>query len=306
MTELDDFRSVYEVSGVYDRLLLPHYYHGREDIDLISDLMQQHHGEPAADLEIVEFGCGTGRVTSSLDPHARKLVVADYSDTMIEAATARFPRAETICADTRDAVTRLHADGRAGHFNVVGAFWSLSYPLGEFFETMTPTGIRPTADQHGSRSAAVEFVHDLLGLLASDGHMLALFFDADTPEQRLVTRQWERIAPFPEGGRRYTRDLLLDALREAEDLGHGTLTHIRYGGTALARDRDAAQKWFEAVHLKNHPLLVRDRQVRAEVAEFIAHHEQPDGQIAIPSGVHVIDFHTVVHPSCHLPMQAQR
>lgn len=36
MTDLDQFRAVYEAAGVYDRRLLPHYYHGAEDLDLVT------------------------------------------------------------------------------------------------------------------------------------------------------------------------------------------------------------------------------------------------------------------------------
>jgi len=37
----------------------------------------------------------------------------------------------------------------------------------------------------------------LLKIIAPGGHLLLLFFDADSPEQRLVTRLWERVHPFP-------------------------------------------------------------------------------------------------------------
>jgi SAM-dependent methyltransferase len=301
VNDLDQFRAVYETAGVYDQRLLRHYYDGIEDIDLVLQLLERHYGRPEADLMIVEFGCGTGRITERLIPYARQLIAADYSQTMIDAVRTRLPQAETLCADTRDAIAHLSGNGLDGTFDVVAAFWSLSYPLGEFFETMTADGVSPTRDLAHARDQAAAFVRHLIDLLAPGGHLLALFFDAQTLEQRLVTRQWERIALFPEGGRSYTLTLLLDGLRRAEQDERGTLTHIRQGGTAWAPDRDAALAWFNIVHLKSFPALVNDPQVQHEVARFVDRYARPAGDVALPSGVHVIDFHVAGHPACHLP-----
>ncbi|MPY98146.1 MAG: methyltransferase domain-containing protein [Actinophytocola sp.] len=301
MSDVEHLRSVYETSGVYERRLLPHYYDGREDRDLISELLFVHYGQPAGDLAVVEFGCGTGRVTARLAPYARHLTAADYSSTMIDAVRQRYPQVRALCADTRDAVAELLGEGRAGSFDLVGAFWSLSYPLGEFFESMTAEGIQSVADVDAARTEARTFVRDMTRLLAPGGHLLALFFDSDTPEQRLVTRLWEQIASFPEEGRSYTRNLLLRALLDAEDAGEGTLTHTRRGGTAWAPNVEAAIAWFNVVHLKSFRALVDEAGVQREIREFVGRYEQPSGEITLSSGVHVIDFHVAPHPRHHLP-----
>jgi len=145
----------------------------------------------------------------------------DNSTAMTTAVTARFPDAETRCLDTRDAVDLLLTEGAAGSFDVIGAFWSLSYPIGDCFEEMTADGIRPVADLAAGRERARQMIRGLIQLIAPGGHLLALFFDSETPEQRLVTRLWERVAPFPEGGRGYTRQLLIEELRAIEDRGRG-------------------------------------------------------------------------------------
>jgi SAM-dependent methyltransferase len=284
------FKAVYRVPGIYDAVLPAHYYGGKEDVDLVGHLMSEHYGPPRPELRICEFGCGTGRVTSRLAPYARQLVAVDSSRAMLDAFGARFPEARTRCADTRQALTQMLDEGSAGAFDVVGAFWSLSYPLGDFFEEMTAQGIRPVADQAAARRRARHLVRDMVSLVADNGHLVVLFFDSETPEQRLVTRAWERIAPFPEGGRGYTRQLLLDELRAAEDRGEGWLTHTRKGGIAHAPSTEAARAWFDQLHFKNMPALVNDREIQAEVAEFIADHALPSGAVALPSGVHVIDF----------------
>lgn len=289
MTEVEKFRAVYEENGIYDRLLLRHFFGGVEDSELVADRLRADFGAPAETFNILELGCGTGRVTSQLAPYANRLLLADYSPVMIDAARARFPRAEVMRADTRSAVATLIDDGGAATFDVVGAFWSLSYPLGEFFETLTVDGVQPMTDLK-SRERTLTFVRQLVDLLAPGGHLIALFFDADTPEQRLVTRLWERVAPFPEHGRRYTLDLLLEGLRLAEDTGGGSLLHTRIGGTAWAQDREAAARWFSSVHLKSFPGLVLDPDVQTEISSFIDRYERPTGEVALPSGVNLIDF----------------
>lgn len=308
MPDVEPFRAVYETAGAYDRRLLPHYYHGVEDIGLVAELMTRHYGAPAGDLSIVEFGCGTGRITTQLAPYASRLVAADDSPTMIHAIRERFPAAETavetLCADTRDAVAHLIDQGQADQFDVVAAFWSLNYPLGEFFETMTADGVTPVEDLTRAQEQAARFMRDLVSLVAPDGHLLVLFFDADTAEQRLVTRLWERVAPFPEEGRAYTFNLLIRGLRAAENAGRGTLTHTRYGGVAWAPDRDKALAWFTSVHLKSLPALVADPEVRREVASFVDLRVRRSGDVVLPSGVHVIDFHAA-DLDHHLPDEIQ-
>lgn len=295
-------RAVYEADGLYEQLLLPHYFDGISDTDLVASWMIQHYGQPTPTRRIAEFGCGTGRITTTLTGYAEQLVLADYSNTMIEAVTARFPQARTICADTRDAVDTLLDEHGTCQFDLVASFWSLSYPLSEHFETMSPTGdICVKSDLVLARAQAGAFVERLVDLLVPGGHLLVWLFDSDSPEQQLVTRAWEKVAPFPDGGRAYTRTVLLDALRDAEARGRGSLTYSRIGGVAVAQDTAAGRGWFFGEHFKHHPLLLADLDLCDEVEAFLARHRLPDGRIAIPSGAYVIDFRAVAHPVFSLP-----
>ncbi|WP_040837179.1 class I SAM-dependent methyltransferase [Nocardia brevicatena] len=301
MTTTDQFRSVYETEGVYDRLLLRHFFGGIEDTEFVRRRMTDLFGTPDPALRIAELGCGTGRITRMLAPYARELVLADYSPAMITAVSRGFPHARTLCADTRDAVAALLAEGRQATFDVVAAFWSLSYPLGEFFETLSASGVVPNPEPGPAREQALSFIHQMIDLLAPNGHLTALLFDAESPEQRLVTHGWEKVVPFPEGGRSYTRNLLIDALRRLEENGRGTLNHTRLGGVAWAPDPAAARDWFFGVHFKHHPKLTNDQELARIVDDFIDRHTLPDGAVALPSGVHLIDFHRADHPRASLP-----
>lgn len=69
MTKTEKFRAVYEQNGVDDRLLSPHFSGGVEDAELVADRLSGDFGPPRAELNIVEFGCGTGRVTIRLAPY---------------------------------------------------------------------------------------------------------------------------------------------------------------------------------------------------------------------------------------------
>jgi len=293
VTDPTSFRTVYRSASVYDGVLLPHYFGGMEDADLVSELMRRHHGPPGRrrDLDVVDLGCGTGRVTSRLEPYARSLLAIDSSQSMVDAFRQRHPGVDTWCLDIREAVARLHNGGRAGTFDVVGAFWSLSYPISDCFEEVTADGVRPIADHTVGRACAARLVRDVVELLAPQGHLLVLFFDPDTREQRLVTRLWERIATFPYDRRAHNRQLLLDELRAAEDRGQGWFTCTRMGGVALAPNRAAAHAWFDRLHLKDMPALVTDPEVREAIERFVEECSLPSGEVALPSGVYVMDFH---------------
>jgi hypothetical protein len=95
----------------------------------------------------------------------------------------------------------------------------------------------------------------------------------------------------------------LEELRQAEDRGVGHLTHIRTAGVALAASKDAAMAWFNRLHFKDMPALVHDPEVQAEVAAFVNAHTLPSGEVALPSGIHLIDFQITADPLHHLPPQ---
>lgn len=287
MTETT-YRAVYSEEGRYDELLLPHVFGEATDVGLVAEAMCRHYGEPGSpNLAVCDLGCGTGRVTSALAPYAAHLCGVDSSGAMIDAFTHRFPDSETVCADIPEAVTRL---GPAS-FDVVGAFWSLSYPIMAYFEHLDADGISPHLDSRRASEAAGRLIDGIVALLKPGGHLLVEFFDAESPEQQVVSRLWERLAPPPGGDRSFSRRVLFEALTRAERQGRGVFNVRHFVGHALARDSDAARDWFLHVHAKSHPLILDDPRTEPEVDSFIASHRRPDGTIHLPTGVHLLDFH---------------
>ncbi|MBB5786410.1 class I SAM-dependent DNA methyltransferase [Jiangella mangrovi] len=300
MTGTLPFRAVYHTPDVYDRVLLPHWFDGAEDTGHVRALMHRCYGPAPASgrMRILELGCGTGRVTAALAPYASSLHGVDSGAPMLDVFRTRYPLATTQLADIAAAVECLHADGE--RFDIVGAFWSLSYPIGDCFEDLTTDGIRPRPDLAAGVADAKVLVRKIVDLLAHGGHLIALFFDSDAPEQRVVTRAWERIAPFPGTGRGFGRETLLAALRDAEEDGLGRLTHFRTGGLSVAPDPPTAIDWFTIVHLKSMPALVDDPDIRAEIEAFVHQHTIDDGRVLLPTGMHLIDFWRTPRTS-HLP-----
>ncbi|NLT56877.1 MAG: class I SAM-dependent methyltransferase [Actinomycetales bacterium] len=295
------FNIGYLSAETYEQMLPAHYYGGIEDIDLVRDLLVRTLGEPPAtpSLRVLDLGCGAGRITRVLAPYARQLHGTDKSPGMIDRFRTEFPHAHALCADTETVLADHHARGE--RYDLIGSFWSMSYPLLECFEDTTANGVTVTNDLGTGTDRARRIVRNLVELLAPGGHLVMLFFDAYSTEQQLVTRLWERVRPFPGTGRDHTWNLLLSGLRDAELQGHGSLTTQRLPGVAVADDPEAVRRWFLIGHLNALPRFLHDTDVIAEIDAFAAQHTAPDGRVLLPSGVNVVHFHATTDATRHLP-----
>lgn len=303
MSNSEEFNIGYASADVYEKMLPPHYYGGKEDTDLIRSHLHQHLGPAPAEptARVLDLGCGPGRITTALAPYAAHLCGTDKSQGMIDTFQKRFPGAESRCQDTESALKALHGEGVAHHFDLIGSFWSLSYPLLECFEETNADDVLLTSDPETGRQRAADIVRRLVELLAPGGHLIMLFFDAHTEEQRLVTSLWERIAPFPGTGRDYTWRLLEQGLLDAEASGMGAFSQSRLPGVALAADRTAAREWFLTGHLNSHAALRDDPDVHQVIDAFVAQHTTDQGSVLIPSAVRLIHFHATTSANHHLP-----
>ncbi|WP_130915499.1 class I SAM-dependent methyltransferase [Nocardia cyriacigeorgica] len=301
MAMAEPFNVGYADADVYEAMLPPHYYAGLEDTDLIRDHLRYLYGAPDQHegLRVLDLGCGPGRVTTVLAPYAATLIGTDKSAGMIDQFAARFPDADAVCADTETVLAQFVEQQR--RLDLIGSFWSMSYPLLECFETTTAQGVVSSGTLDEGIARARTLIDHLVELLAPDGRLLMLFFDAATAEQRLVTRLWERVQPFPGTGRDFTWNLLQRGLQDSEAAGRGQLTTRRLPGVAVAENLEAAIQWFRIGHLNTYPPLVDDPDVIAEITDFARTHQRRDGRVLIPSGVHVLDFHANPDLATHLP-----
>lgn len=279
---------LYDIDGAYDTVLVPYQFDGHTDEQVLTRHLDKiTHGRP---LTVLELGCGTGRMTTHLLAYANHLRCVDASAAMLAGFRRRHPHLNPLHADARTAVAHLAQRTPPATFDLVAAFWSLNYPLLACFEHNDGRQIRPL-DHTTGLAAAAAFLRQLMALVAPDGHLLAFFFDNDTAEQQLVTRLWERIAPFPGSGRDYTRTLLLEALHAAQLAGQGTLVHRRLTGYAGDATAQAACDWILRGHLRGFPGLADAPDVQAEVTAFVAAHTSRTGAVRIPAGMHLIDWH---------------
>lgn len=284
------FDEGYRHAAIYESVLPPHFYCGLEDTEIVGALLRRLLGPPRGDLGPgLEVGCGPGRMTATIFPYVSSLVGADKSAGMAETFGRRFPEARTMNLDTESSVRKLLSEGLARSFAVIGSFWSLNYPLLDCFEELNDSGI-VTGDELQGRIRAAAIVDGLVELLATEGVLLGLFFDADTVEQRFVTELWERIQPFPGTGRRFTWELLHERLLDHERTGVGRLLTMRLPGSARFEDAARARDWFEVVHLNRFPELMRDKQVGERIEGFLRRFVADTGVVILPSGVNVFVF----------------
>jgi SAM-dependent methyltransferase len=287
-----EFNEGYANASIYDEMLPPHVYLGMEDDELAADILRNVLGptQDVGTMRTIDIGAGSGRITKALAPYASTLHGTDKSPGMCARFAEVFPSARTTCADTETLLSKLHEGGGAGSYDLVGAFWSLSYPLLECFEETTAEGVVPADFERGLERAA-DIVSRLVGLLAPGGHLVLMFFDAESGEQRLVTKFWEQVSPFPGSGRGFTWELLRSGLERAERDGAGRLTVLRLPGYAICSNVQETVNWFNIGHMNSFKTLIEDPTVQADIRDFAERHTQMDGRVYLPSGVNIAHFH---------------
>jgi hypothetical protein len=81
MSTQTGFREVYRNANAYEQLLLPHFFDGRTDEEVVADILANQFGSGYhGSLRIAEFGCGTGRITRHLEPYTREVLLERLHD----------------------------------------------------------------------------------------------------------------------------------------------------------------------------------------------------------------------------------
>ncbi|OUE20719.1 Trans-aconitate 2-methyltransferase [Clavibacter michiganensis] len=296
------FNEGYLVPSTYDDMLPPHYYAGREDIELVTDWLEARYGNRRIPRAL-DIGCGNGRVTEVFASRIDTLYGSDKSEGMIGAFASRFPDAQAIVCDTERLPAAFRDRGEAP-FDLITTFWSLSYPILECFEELDADGVHVVSDEQEGLARARVFLDGIISMLAEDGVLLGQFFDADTQEQRLVTELWETIHPFPGTGRRYTWEILTEHLLAAERAGVGRFTTTRLPGAIVIESLGKARQWFAVGHLNSYDPLISASTTTERIDSFLSQFVRPDGSVLLPSGMHMFTFEKT-DPSRALPARLQ-
>ena len=236
----------------------------------------------------LELGCGTGHFTELLMGVSSNVDATDPSGPMVEFCREKF-RGHASCKIHRASAEEVVTSKLLQHSDLVGAFWSLSYPLQSFFDiVMTPQGrIVQMENNERATAKAIEFLSRLF-TRNRERTYLFLCFSSESEEQRWVTRHWERIGPLPGGSRDFTWRLLetfCSSLRNERS----TVESETIAGTLTCRDENNLCDVFLRHHLRG--LIPADAtrdELRSALFRDMANFKGIDGTYQIPAEVHLV------------------
>lgn len=262
---------------------------------MLSNDLQRLYGEPAHQLAVLEIGAGTGRMTERLAPFAGSLTCTDKYPAMLQVLRAKLPGAGTITANTRELSDQL---APARQFDYVGAFWTLSYPIGECLETLENDHIIPRSDLESATEEAELMIAGLVRYIKPGGRLTAYFFDSESREQQAVTTIWEQLAPDPGGYRGFTREVAARGLqRGAADLGM-EFTEAHYEGIAPFKDTAELRRWYELAHCKSIPALTGSPVFEEQLHRLEDTYTLSGGRVELPVGMYALGIESYVTESC--------
>lgn len=117
----DHFRVIYDTKAAqYDRMVAREDYQG-------NILPALEAIRPLADLEVVEFGAGTGRLTRLLAPVVKRLYAFDIAPTMLTVARTTLPDSRNWWLAASD---NRHMAVKSGCADLVIAGWSFGHATG--------------------------------------------------------------------------------------------------------------------------------------------------------------------------------
>lgn len=280
---------VYATAGIYDATLPP-YRFGKDLQQLIADeeLLRQKvesvYGDPSQQLNVLEVGAGTGRMSQILLPYAHQLTVTDKFPGMLDVLRQKIPNANVVQTNTRDIADEIHP---ARQFDFVGAYWTLSYPIGEYLETIEDDKIIPIPDLAKGVALAKRMIDSLVEYVRpQDGMFHAYFFDSESPEQKVVTKIWEQLAPDRSGRRSFTREIVASALGESAEARGYDFYETHHSGIAPFSSREEMISWFGICHAKGKRILTDTRLFMHETAELAEAHANSDGTVDLPVGMY--------------------
>ena len=281
--------AIYNQAGIYDQLLPPYLFYNSSaqlvsDEDMLATTMAEYFGQPAKQLDVLDIGAGTGRMTQRLAPYAARLVCNDKYPAMLDALHTKLPDAEIVTTNTQSLTAALPPTQQ---FDMVTAFWTLNYPIGEYLETVEEEIIIPRSDFEEGIHEADAMISGLIKYLKpGGGRLLTYFFDSESPEQQAVTKIWEQLAPDPGGARSFTRELAQRSLATAAERSDMEYSAVHYQGIAPFTNAGELVRWYKLAHCKSVTSLVTSRAFTDQTQHLINTYTLPSGVIELPVGMY--------------------
>ena len=238
----------------------------------------------------VELGCGTGRFTPALASASNRVIATDPSPGMIDFCRQNVHL--SVPGEFREAAAEdVVLSGVAGRADLVGAFWSLTYPIQSFFAlTLTPAGqIVQRVSNREARRKAEAFIEGLTQIRDFSRAIVAIVFTPDSVEQRWITGVWSSIGPLPGGSRDVAWDLLQARGNQLVDEGHTSATECA-SGNLICPDETELKQVFLDHHLRGLlPQGATRKQLEQKLIRDMAPYRCPEGY-RIPAGFRWLSF----------------
>ena len=250
------------------------------DEGVLYSWMRKQYGEPRHQLDILEVGAGTGRMTQILAPYAARLVCTDRSAAALDTLADKFTQAEVIQADTRTIDERLQP---ARQFDLAGAFWTLNYPIHELLATLRDGRIMQRPDIENGIEEATWMVDRLTDYIRRDGQLIAYFPDSHSAEQQAITHIWNEAQDGDLNPQLdLTREIAVAGLQRGAMRNRMHFYATQYEGIAPFVNGEALTSWYKK-HLEQGLGSVASSHAFEEATgALVQHYQTEDGRIDVP------------------------
>jgi ubiquinone/menaquinone biosynthesis C-methylase UbiE len=266
----------------YDDILLPYVFEPGDDLDMLrAHVRRRAARQPVRD--VLELGIGTGRVTDALraivTPESYQAV--DLSSQMIEFCHAKYSGGDAIGLVQSDSIQYLLDSAR--QFDFVFSLWSFNHSVHQNL----------VFREDGAQRVRQALRRLVMDLLRPGGTFFLIHVDVLSDEQRILTRQWNRITQvFTEGEQSPSKAHIDAALEEltAEGHVHAEVRHL-VGQQIQYDSLEQAMETFLNFHLE---CYFNDRpelpEVFTQVQDYLRDFVTPDGPVRVAPGCFVYEL----------------
>lgn len=271
----------------YEQLLKEYAFTGKTDLEIVAEKLDGY--KLPAIINILELGCGTGRVTQEIINKQKftHLDLVDLSELMMSKARVRFASNPQIAFHKSDSLEFL-LRSNLETYDLVVSLWSFSHSV---HQTLIREGV-----ERGTELLRMALERLFTKLMKRGGKFLLIHFDSQSEEQTILMKQWRRIWPllnnFPEQS---PSKVLLDVrFQELQSRGviNYTCRHL-LGDPIVYDSMEQALEIFFNFHLESNLNNSSNLdEVMSDLRIYFTKFMQPSGQIAIRPGCFLFEITT--------------